>query len=331
MLACLNHAPTRNAGVTMENWLTLRSRTTDSVFPKRPLNGSVSHDPNPISTRSRNPDSGPATVRPLNIDAETVKGFGQEWSTFTQERLSDDERKELFSTYFSLVDWNHKPRRALDMGCGSGRWAVLAAPLVGELVAADASPDALAVARQNIKLGNTCFVQSTPEELPFPNEHFDLIFSLGVLHHLPDTEGAIQSLVRKLCSGGTLLLYLYYAFDNRPIWFKFLWKMTDIVRRLVSRLPFPLRYGISQVIAATVYWPLARSARYLPVPDSWPLKFYANRSFYVMRTDALDRFGTRLEKRFTRGEIVSMLNAAGLINVRFSESEPYWVCAANKP
>jgi hypothetical protein len=96
-------------------------------------------------------------------------------------------------------------------------------------------------------------------------------------------------------------------------------------------LPFPLRHAVSQVIALSVYLPLARTAKYFPVPDSWPLKMYANRSFYAMRTDALDRFGTRLEKRFTRRQITGMLESCGLCDVRFSETAAPWVCAATKP
>ncbi len=266
-----------------------------------------------------------------NLDAETVKGFGQEWTAFNQEALSDSERQELFCKYFSLIDWTTKPKRALDMGCGSGRWDVLAAPRVEELVAADASPDALQVARRNVTASNASFVQCTPDTLPFPDGHFDLIFSLGVLHHLPDTAAAICSLGKKLSPGGTLLLYLYYAFDNRPLWFRALWRISDVVRRCISALPFFLRYALSQVIALAVYWPLARSAKYLPVPSSWPLRFYADRSLYVMRTDALDRFGTKLEQRFTRKEIATMLESAGLRDVQFSDSMPYWVCKASKP
>lgn len=104
-----------------------------------------------------------------------------------------------------------------------------------------------------------------------------------------------------------------------------------VSRRCISSLPFFLRYAISQIIALFVYWPLARTAKYLPVPNSWPLKFYADRSLYVMRTDALDRFGTKLERRFTRQEITAMLDSAGLGEIRFSDSEPYWVCKASKP
>jgi len=50
-----------------------------------------------------------------------------------------------------------------------------------------------------------------------------------------------------------------------------------------------------------------------------------------MRTDALDRFGTRLEKRYTKEGIATMLEAAGLEDVQFSNSDPYWVCKASKP
>ena len=268
---------------------------------------------------------------PGNLDVETVKGFGQEWSTFTQAKLSDCERAEIFAKYFGLIDWSKKPARALDMGCGSGRWDVLVAPRVGELVVADASSQALQVARTNVQALNVTFVECTAETLPFPDRHFDFIFSIGVLHHVPDAEGAIRSLVQKLCSGGTLLLYLYYALENRPRWYRTVWQGSDLMRRFISRLPFGLRYAVSQFIAVFIYWPLARLAKHLPVPDAWPLKFYADRSFQAMRTDALDRFGTRLEQRFTRKQIVDMLQSAGLASIRFSDSAPFWVCVATKP
>ena len=270
-------------------------------------------------------------MKPTNLDAETVEGFGKEWGKFTQEALSAAERQQLFAKYFSLIDWTKKPKKALDMGCGSGRWDVLVAPLVDDLVVADASPEALEVARLNLHALNVSFVNCSPETLPYPDGHFDFIFSLGVLHHLPDTQAAINSLVCKLTRDGRLLLYLYYAFDNRPAWFRAIWKLSDLLRRCVSGLPFFLRYALSQLIALFVYWPLARVAKYLSVSASWPLRFYADRSFYVMRTDALDRFGTKLERRFTKQQIIAMLEAAHLEDIRFSDCDPYWVCVASKP
>jgi SAM-dependent methyltransferase len=265
-----------------------------------------------------------------NVDLKTVAGFGQEWTAFRQDALAETEKAELFEKYFSLLDFHPQPEKVLDFGCGSGRWSEMVAPRVGELVAADASAAALEVARENVWAANVRFVQATPDELPFADAYFDLIFSLGVLHHVPDTAGAIASLARKLRPGGTMLLYLYYRFDNRPAWFRLLWRISDAGRRTISQLPFSLRRTLAEIIALLVYWPLARAAKCLPVPSSWPLRFYAERSFYTMRTDALDRFGTGFERRFTKPEIAAMAMSAGLANVVFSESEPYWVCRATK-
>jgi hypothetical protein len=64
--------------------------------------------------------------------------------------------------------------------------------------------------------------------------------------------------------------------------------------------------------------------------DSWPLSAYRDRSFYVMRTDAYDRFCTPLEQRFTRAEIEAMLTEAGFRNIRFSERAPYWCAVAER-
>jgi hypothetical protein len=57
---------------------------------------------------------------------------------------------------------------------------------------------------------------------------------------------------------------------------------------------------------------------------------YRNRSFYVMRNDALDRFGTRLEQRYTKAEVQELLEAAGLERIEFSDSPPYWVAIGRR-
>jgi hypothetical protein len=139
--------------------------------------------------------------------------------------------------------------------------------------------------------------------------------------------------VRKLKTGAPFLVYLYYAFDNRPPWYRVIWRGTDIVRRVISRMPAGLRVRMADLLAATVYWPLARTARLAERAgmdvSRFPLTFYRDRSFYTMRTDSLDRFGTRLEQRFTKAQILQMMQSAGLIGIRFSETPPYW-CAVGR-
>ena len=80
-------------------------------------------------------------------------------------------------------------------------------------------------------------------------QSLDFAFSLGVLHHVPDTGAAIRAIADKLKPGAPLLLYLYYAFDNQPPWYRALWSISNGVRVVVSRLPHFLRLIISQAIA----------------------------------------------------------------------------------
>jgi ubiquinone/menaquinone biosynthesis C-methylase UbiE len=271
-----------------------------------------------------------------NVDERVAQGFGDEWSTFRQgkQHLSDEEREAIFGSYFSLFPWHLLPPNGgtgLDAGCGSGRWSMLVAPRVHHLHALDASTDALAVARDNLRgYPNVTFHHASVGEIPLPDQSLDFAFSLGVLHHVPDTLAAIRSLARKLKPGAPLLVYLYYAFDNRPAWFRNLWRASDVVRKVMAQLPHPLRFGLSQIIAALVYWPLARFALLAEKlgfhANALPLSWYRDKSFYVMRTDAYDRFCTRLEKRFSRTQIAAMLSEAGFDDIQFMEREPYW-CA----
>lgn len=274
-----------------------------------------------------------------NLDPATVAGFGDEWSTFTQDEdsLSLDERERVFAGYFAIFPWSALPAKPVgaDIGCGSGRWAMLAAARTGHLHLVDASAEAIAVARRNLAaVANVSFHHASVAAIPLPDSSLDFAYSLGVLHHVPDTAAAIRAVARKLKPGAPFLVYLYYALDNRPLWYRALWRATDLVRQILSRAPAPLRYAASQAIAATVYWPLARMALLLDrldlLPGSMPLAFYRRRSFYVMRTDAYDRFCTRLEQRFTRAEIESMLEEAGFRDVAFSDSAPFWCAVGRK-
>lgn len=177
---------------------------------------------------------------------------------------------------------------------------------------------------------NVSYHANSVAAIPLPPRSLDFAYSLGVLHHVPDTQAAIEAVADKLKQGAPFLLYLYYALDNRPAWYRLLWRLSNMARLVISRLPFPLRLVISQTVAAVIYWPLARAARLLSrfgkSLRALPLSYYSDKSFYVMRTDAYDRLYTRLEKRFTRSEIEAMLNRAGFASVQFSDKEPFW-CA----
>jgi len=268
-----------------------------------------------------------------NVDAKTVKGFGEEWSRFDQSGMSETELNEQFARYFAVFPFDSLPENSVgfDLGCGSGRWAKLMAGRVGKLHCIDASAEALDVAKKNLaETENAEFHHASVAEIPLADDSMDFGYSLGVLHHIPDTAQGIESCVRKLKPSAPFLVYLYYAFDNRPGWFPGVWKISEVFRYGISPLPFDLKKTVTDLIAASVYFPMAKTARLLEKlglnVEAFPLSVYRHHSFYTMRTDALDRFGTRLEQRFSQAQITEMMTAAGLENIKFSDGFPYW-CA----
>ncbi len=271
-----------------------------------------------------------------NVERNTVEAFGDQWARFDQSSLSADH-VTMFERYFGIFPWASLPAHAtgFDLGCGSGRWARLVAPRVGTLHCIDPSEAALDVAGRNLREHGNCVLhKASVDQIPLPDESMDFGYSLGVLHHVPDTAAGLAACVRKLKPGAPFLVYLYYAFDNRPGWFRLIWRLTVPPRLLISKMPFGLRYGLSQMIAALSYFPLARSSLVLERlgwhVEHFPLSSHRDLSFYSMRTNALDRFGTRVEKRFTARQIRAMMERAHLEDITFSQTLPYWCAVGTK-
>lgn len=272
-----------------------------------------------------------------NYDHETVASFGHEWSSHTQSDLDVSEQQQIFNDYFGVFPWESLAENSIgfDMGCGSGRWASMVSPKVGKLHCIDPAKEALAVAQKNLsQADNIIFHHATSDTAPLEEGSQDFGYSLGVLHHIPDTESAMADCTKLLKKDAPFLVYLYYRFDNRPTWFRLIWKASEILRAVVKSLPPSLKNLAADFFAATVYWPLSRTSALLEKlgvdTKNIPLSYYRNMSFVTLRTDSRDRFGTPLEQRFTRTEIKAMMERCGLDNIEFSDSSPYWVAVGRK-
>ena len=266
-----------------------------------------------------------------NLHKATVEGFGDEWDYFNQRNLNSEEREVIFNDYFGIFPWNILPENPIgfDLGCGSGRWAMLVADKVGHLDCIDPSEKALNVAKKNLSdKKNVDFLLASVDLIPLPDNSQDFGYSLGVLHHIPDTSSALNACVNKLKPGAPFLLYLYYSLDNRSFLYRMIWLISDFIRRFIYILPESIKRRITDLIAITVYFTLARLALLLEFigvdSKQIPLSYYRDKSIYTMRTDARDRFGTPLEQRFDKKQITKMMSDAGLSKIHFSDKAPYW-------
>lgn len=277
------------------------------------------------------------SAKDQNIDPKTVQSFGAEWQKFNSFGI--EEINSIAQEYFDIItpQMLNKNSMVLDAGCGSGRWSKYVASRAKFVEAIDPS-DAVITALRALKGNSNIRVsKASIGNLPFADSSFDFILCLGVLHHLPNTENALQALVQKLKEGGHLLLYLYYRLDNRGPLFYSLFVLSNWLRLGVSKLPQWLKIPVCDLLAMVVYLPfvfLAWAVKALFPSRRWylkvPLAFYVGKSLQVIRNDALDRFGTPLEQRFTKAEIRAMLQMAGLGDIQFSDKPPYWHVVAKK-
>jgi SAM-dependent methyltransferase len=265
-----------------------------------------------------------------------IAGFDDEWSHF--RGVGTEDQSQVFGLYFDVVPPTAftPDQTVLDAGSGAGRWAFEVARRGPRVIAVDLGAS-IDITRANTPPDRVGCVQADLRALPLASDAVDWAYSLGVLHHTDAPEVGLVNLVESVRPGGLVLLYLYYALDQRGPLFRGVFQAVDLARRVISRQPRAATRAIATLIAASIYWPVARGGAILErlgavgLAAKLPLSFYRHLSFATMRNDSLDRFGTRVERRFTRPQMTELMGRAGLVDVHLSEEPPYWHGVGSKP
>ncbi len=245
----------------------------------------------------------------------TQASFGYEWTHFNDWRQSGETN---FNDYFQGLDLaSLRGMLVLDGGCGMGRHARQIAPHADSVVAVDFSRAIDQAVRNVADLPNVSCVQADLLALPLADGAFDFVYSLGVLHHLADTERALQGLVAKLRPGGRLRIYLYW---KKHGWKGRLLALATAARRVTTRMPFPALRAACRVLSVGLYGAVVLPYRALSAAgvrglDDWPLFVYSKYPFAVLYNDQFDRFSAPIEKRYDPEDVRRLLEAAGLRDV----------------
>lgn len=260
----------------------------------------------------------------------TQASFGYEWTEFNDWSISGDTN---FQQYFGDFDFTWvRGRTVLDAGCGMGRHATQMAAHAGRVIAMDFSRAIDQAATNTADRGNVLCIQGDITRPPVADMSFDLVYSLGVLHHIADTESASRSLVAKVKPGGRFRIYLYW---RRPGVAGAILRGIEAVRRITTRMPFPALkafcWVLSLVLWAAVVLPYrALSAIGVRRHEGWPLALYARYPFTVLYNDQFDRFSAPIEQRWTEPEVRSLMERLGLRDVTVTPSFG-WIAQGTRP
>ena len=247
----------------------------------------------------------------------TRESFGFEWTHFS-EMLPEWEKNARF--YFEQLGADGLAGALVcEGGCGKGRHTYHALKAGARVVAVDFSR-AIDVAADNCREvdGERLFVQADLMALPFDEQTFDVAFSFGVLHHLPEPEAGFGKLVALVRPGGRVLVYVYHALEGEP--FKqALLRAVTAVRRLTVKLPhralLPATTALGWALYAGVVTPyrlLSRFGATRGFAEKFPLRAYADYPVRVIVNDQFDRFSAPIENRYRRDEVEGWLARAGL-------------------
>lgn len=216
--------------------------------------------------------------------------------------------KKEFSEQTGLALESLKGKRVLDAGCGGGRFVELLADSNVDVVGVDLSLTGLKQSSRTLKGRNCHFVQGDLFNLPFKEKSFDVIYSLGVLHHTSDPQGAFNSLLRLLKPGGEIAVWVYEKPKHKYF--------SDYIRPVTVRLPYPVLLGLSYV-ATGFYGPV------LQVPKLGPKMKKVLRDFRLpwqdewnwRRHNFMDWYGPKYQFKYTPRELRKWFSDKGLSDV----------------
>jgi 2-polyprenyl-3-methyl-5-hydroxy-6-metoxy-1,4-benzoquinol methylase/uncharacterized protein YbaR (Trm112 family) len=275
--------------------------------------------------RSDPPDADDAVKR------RTADSFAYEWQRFGQLR---DEWAKNFADYMRP----HTPeslagQSILDVGAGSGRHSLHAAQAGADVIAIDLGAS-IDVARRNLPTP-VLTVQADAEHLPFEPSGFDLVMSIGVLHHLPNPQRALRSVATHARPGGHVHIYLYWVPERR--WHRAALTLVTAARRVTVRMPHRVLHTLCYPLGAALHVAFVgpyRNLRCRPrgkqIAASLPLKTYADYPFSVLVNDQFDRFSAPLERRYTADQVRDALVDAGLQDVIVTPNHG-WVADGRRP
>lgn len=259
----------------------------------------------------------------------TVGDFGEQWTRYPDNRGwygSLDHFRDKFGSVFGPADV--AGRRVADLGSGTGRIVQMLLAAGAAHVTAFEPSDAFEVLVANTaRFGDRVSCERRRgDELP-AGAGFDVIVSVGVLHHIPDPGPVVAAALGALRPGGRLAVWLYGREGNR-----FYLALVEPLRQVTTRLPHWALSALAFVLtcALTVY---AAACRVLPLPlRAYMRRVIANLPFDKQKLVVYDQLNPAYAKYYSREDARALLADAGFGDVQLDHRHGYsWAVVGTRP
>jgi len=262
-------------------------------------------------------------------ESNYADNFGMQWNHFAKTQFDSHSGHPISAERFwKATAWRPEDLRrkwVLDVGCGSGRFAEVALAAGAHVVALDYS-SAVDACYANLKHHpDLHVVQGDIMQFPFRRATFDRVYSIGALHHTPDTEQAFHSTTALLKPGGRVSIWVYHTWCGpdlhglRAVHARLKGWISDTLRRITTKLPNPVLRGLCYLVV-----PLGACQRAIlgsPAPirallSPLLLVFCSTHPRWRVRVcDTFDWYSPQYQHRHTVEQVQSWFRSAGLTEI----------------
>jgi SAM-dependent methyltransferase len=262
------------------------------------------------------------------LGEQTVADFGDQWVRYT-DNSGFYGSLELFRDVFGplLGPEDVRGRRVADVGSGTGRIVQMLVEAGAAHVTALEPSAAFTVLEQATRphADRVRCLRVTGEQIP--EQDFDLVVSVGVLHHIPEPRPVVDAAWRALRPGGRIAVWLYGREGNEAYL-----ALVEPLRRLTVRLPHRALVGVCWLLTVSLGL-YASLCRFLPLPLRGYMRSVISRLSLDKRFLVVyDQLNPAYARYYQRDEAISLLRSAGFTDVQAYHRHGYsWALTARRP